>query len=171
MKKTHLISICLLTAYHIGWAMELSTQSVPKKLTPETAQTPSGLTLEQDAATVNSCLQQLPKTTSAALSNLKEFESKIVEAQTALLQYLHNPAIDPKINHPDIKIQRFSAGIILRSLTVQQAGVQYLLSPEGQKKLQEYKQQEGLKARQRLIYTGVGIAAIGSLASGFFSNL
>ncbi len=166
MQNTRLLIVLLLTTHHTNWTMEATPSS--NDLLIKNAFAPSGLTLKQDEEKINQLCAQIPKKIDAH-TNFHGLNSTIIQAQAALIHYLHNPAIDPKLAKPDIAIKRFSAGFRLASLALQEERVKYLLSPEGQQKLQEYKQQQ--EFRQSMINVGTGLAAVGAITFCYFSNL
>jgi hypothetical protein len=93
---------------------------------------PSGLTLAEDDARINHLFfDQLPREikNTHLFSDLESLNTKITQAQVALAQYHHNPALDPELAQKSTTLasKRFIAAILLADLEHKAAKAKRLL--------------------------------------------
>jgi hypothetical protein len=132
----------------------------------------SGLTLEEDQAKYVELNKQLIQKFN--LENIHEntdfsgLEKAATQALIATIQYINNPALDPK-GHPkdiDVRSRRFKAALYIGTLASIQLHATYLQTPEGLQEIEKYKKEQEEKAAfKRFVVKGAAVLVCGALGA------
>lgn len=152
----------LLAMHHTSWTMGTTTLANPESLIPTKAFAPSGLSLEQDEERMIKLMDLIPRKIDVS-TDFQSLSTAIYNAQAAISTYLKNPAIAPDFKNLDYetKGKKLFASFKHVELALMRAKVQYMLSPQGQEKLREYKRK--VEHKKNIIQlAGFGAAVLGA---------